>query len=205
MVWLLDANVLIAVVDEEHVHHSRVMRWVEAGRRYATSPVVQGALVRHLVRTGTQPSTIDAILRQLTAAPNHEFWPDALPYAEADLSRVIGHRQVTDAYLVSLVRAHGPDARLATLDRGLAQMYPDVVDLVGPGRRPDEQDRGAMAIAGVVLADSATAPETVARIAQTLPERPLVIAHPTAGSRMLHRPGGSAGRAARDPSGNSRG
>ena len=41
---------------------------------------------------------------------------------------VIGHRQVTDAYRVGLVRPHGPAARLATLD--LAELY-DVAVLIG--------------------------------------------------------------------------
>jgi len=54
-----------------------------------------------------------------------------LSYVDADLTQVIGHRQVTDAYLVSLVRHHGPDARLATLDEGLAKLYPDVATFVG--------------------------------------------------------------------------
>ncbi len=40
----------------------------------------------------------------------------------------MGHRQVTDAYLASLARAHS--GRLATMDRGLAALHPDVTVLV---------------------------------------------------------------------------
>ena len=130
MIWLLDGNVLIAVSDAEHLYHELASRWLRSTERYATSPVVQGALVRHLVRMGALPSAIGDSLRRLTDSPNHEFWPDALPYAQADLSQVIGHRQVTDAYLVSLVRQHGPDARLATLNGALPQLYPDAAVLV---------------------------------------------------------------------------
>lgn len=43
---------------------------------------------------------------------------------------VIGHRQVTDAYLVALARHHG--GRLATLDRGLAALHGEDVFLLGP-------------------------------------------------------------------------
>jgi len=44
---------------------------------------------------------------------------------------VLGHRQVTDAYLVALARRRGPQARLATLDDGLAQLYPATATLIG--------------------------------------------------------------------------
>ena len=39
-----------------------------------------------------------------------------------DLDHVVGHRQVADAYLVSLARTHS--ATLATLDAGLASSVP---------------------------------------------------------------------------------
>jgi predicted nucleic acid-binding protein len=59
----------------------------------------------------------------------YEFWPDAVSYADADLTGVIGHRQVTDAYLVALVQAH-PGAKLATMDQPLVHMYPDNAALI---------------------------------------------------------------------------
>lgn len=41
---------------------------------------------------------------------------------------VIGHRQVTDAYLAQLARAQG--GKLATFDQGLAKLHHDVAELV---------------------------------------------------------------------------
>ena len=41
---------------------------------------------------------------------------------------IIGHRQVTDAYLAQLARARG--ARLATFDQALAKVHGNVADLV---------------------------------------------------------------------------
>ena len=131
MIWLLDANILIAVSDEAHQHHKKAMMWIGGASRTATCPITEGALVRYFVRQAQSLSTIKAILADVEADPGHEFWPDSLSYVDADLTQVIGHRQVTDAYLVSLVRHHGPDARLATLDEGLAKLYPDIVTLVG--------------------------------------------------------------------------
>jgi uncharacterized protein len=41
---------------------------------------------------------------------------------------IVGHRQVTDAYLAQLARAHG--SRLATFDLALAKLHHDVAELV---------------------------------------------------------------------------
>lgn len=67
-------------------------------------------------------------LATLTGQRRHEQWLDDIPYAEVDLSHVVGHRQVTDAYLAQLARSRG--GRVATVDRGFAAAAPDVVDLV---------------------------------------------------------------------------
>jgi predicted nucleic acid-binding protein len=70
-------------------------------------------------------------LARLTGLPSHEFWPDSLSYHMVQMARVIGHRQVTDAYLAQLARDHG--GRLATFDEGLAALHRDVADLIPPG------------------------------------------------------------------------
>lgn len=55
------------------------------------------------------------------AQPWHQFWTDAIGYEADLLTAVLGHRQVTDAYLVALARHYG--GRLATLDRGLEMLH----------------------------------------------------------------------------------
>jgi toxin-antitoxin system PIN domain toxin len=126
--YLLDANVLIALVVADHEHHRRASTWVAGVDRFALAPVVEGALVRYLVRVGEGAATATAVLRAVHAVPSCDVWPDALSYADVDLTHVRGHRQVTDAYLVSLAMSHG--ARLATFDDGLALAAPGTVDLV---------------------------------------------------------------------------
>jgi predicted nucleic acid-binding protein len=64
------------------------------------------------------------LLGAITAHPRHRFWPDALAYGDVRWHGVIGHRQVTDAYLASLARRHR--GRLASFDRGLVLLHPDV-------------------------------------------------------------------------------
>lgn len=128
---LLDANVLIALAVIEHEHHDVAMRWVRRNPRVALCPIVEGALVRTLLRLGESATTATAVLRGLRSRTDTEFWTDDLSYVDVDLSSVRGHRQVTDAYLVALARARG--TRLATFDRALAEEHPDDTVLVPRG------------------------------------------------------------------------
>jgi toxin-antitoxin system PIN domain toxin len=127
--YLLDANVLIALTVAEHEHHARASNWMAGIDRFALCPVVEGALVRFLVRIGERASVATRLLRQVHALRGCEFWSDGLSYADADLHHVRGHRQVTDAYLVSLAAAQ-PGAKLATLDEALARQLPEATLLL---------------------------------------------------------------------------
>lgn len=125
-VHLLDGNVLYALIDEAHVHHGPAQRWFASdGHRFATCPITQGTLLRLLMRLGGR--TLEqalAVLSAVAAHPRHEFWPDALAYPGIRWNGVIGHRQVTDAYLAQLARHHA--GKLASFDRGLVALHPDV-------------------------------------------------------------------------------
>jgi toxin-antitoxin system PIN domain toxin len=128
---LLDSNVLIALFDASHVHHVRVRGWFIALREgFATCPIVEGALTRWLLHVEGRSGAAAAVreLRKLAADPRHAFWPDDVAYADVNWKGVLGHGQVTDAYLAALARKHG--GRLATLDRGLAALHHDVAELV---------------------------------------------------------------------------
>jgi toxin-antitoxin system PIN domain toxin len=126
---LLDANVLIAGADHAHTHHDEAATWIERhGRPFATCAITQGALLRHLIRAGASaPAAIDA-LRSITTSELHRFWSCDAEFSAGTLRGVVGHRQVTDAYLAAMARAR--DARLATFDLGLAAVHPDVVQLI---------------------------------------------------------------------------
>jgi toxin-antitoxin system PIN domain toxin len=126
---LLDANVLIALVVDDHVHHAVAESWF-AGLEgnFATCPVTEGSLMRLLIREGQPAATARVILAGTAAHPRHEFWPDDVPYGDVPTRGIIGHRQVTDAYLAQLARAH--EARLATFDQALAKLHTDVAELV---------------------------------------------------------------------------
>ncbi len=131
---LLDANVLIAVAVADHVHHDAAEEWFVRRRgRFATCPITQGSLLRLLIRHGATAAQATAVLASLTSHKSHQFWPDDLDFGKVAMTGVIGHRQVTDAYLAAISRHHG--GRLATFDQGLATLHPDVavtVALSGP-------------------------------------------------------------------------
>lgn len=130
MTVLLDANVLIALTVTDHVHHDLAENWfAERSEAFATCPLTQGALVRFLLRAGATAREAGDVVRGLGGADGHRFWADDLGFDRIDMRGVVGHKQVTDAYLAGLVRSQR--GRLATLDRGLAALHDDVAVLLG--------------------------------------------------------------------------
>jgi uncharacterized protein len=126
---LLDANVLIALVVADHVHHDAAESWL-AGHSdsFATCPITQGSLIRLLLRDGESAGLAISVFRGFRDNSRHEFWPDSISYVDIAMKGIVGHRQVTDAYLAGLARSHG--GRLATFDSGLAALHADVADLL---------------------------------------------------------------------------
>jgi hypothetical protein len=127
-VALLDGNVLVALVATTHVHHRAALRWfASSDQPFATCPITQGTLLRLLMRLGEMTAQAAlAVLAGITSHARHRFWADDLGYAEVSFRGVLGHRQVTDAYLAALARRRG--ARLVTFDAGLAALHADVAD-----------------------------------------------------------------------------
>jgi toxin-antitoxin system PIN domain toxin len=129
MTVLLDANVLIALVVDDHIHHDAAERWlIGHDDRIATCPITEGCLIRLLIREGQSAVMAQAVISAVASDPRHEFWPDQTSYSDVSLTGVIGHRQVTDAYLAQLARER--EGRLATFDQGLAKLHDDVAQLI---------------------------------------------------------------------------
>jgi toxin-antitoxin system PIN domain toxin len=126
--FLLDVNVLIALVRRRHEHHTKVRRWFgeTAAKHWVTCPLTEAGFVRiasnpRFTEPALDVSEVLAMLAELTGLPGHEFWPIDLSFTEAVSGfeeRFFGHQQVTDTYLLALaVRNQG---KLVTLDRGAA-------------------------------------------------------------------------------------
>ncbi|MDQ3987830.1 MAG: PIN domain-containing protein [Actinomycetota bacterium] len=126
---LLDGSVLVALAFDDHVHFDAAHRWLDQqDEPLASCPVTEGTLLRLAIRAGARATQAKRLLGEVLADHRHEFWPDEISYGEVPLTGVIGHRQVTDAYLAQLARIRG--GRLATFDQGLAELHRDVAELV---------------------------------------------------------------------------
>ena len=125
---LLDVNVWIALLDDAHQFSPEANAFIEsAGNRIATCPLVENGVIRVMAmpsygRGGGVPmAAVRARLQQACRSLDHEFWPDDVSLRDdtlVDFSRVQGHQQVSDLYLLALAVRHG--GRLVTFDRAIA-------------------------------------------------------------------------------------
>jgi hypothetical protein len=128
--YLLDTNLLIALLWPSHEKHDLAVKWFTRHRTkgWATCPITQAGFVRIVSnpafsRDAVQPREAIHVLAANTAAKDHTFWPDEIPVAEAVAFagiRLMGHQQVTDAYLLGLAIRRG--GVLATLDERIAAL-----------------------------------------------------------------------------------
>jgi predicted nucleic acid-binding protein len=58
-----------------------------------------------------------AVLSALCARDAHRFLADDVSLSDSDVPKITGHRQVTDAHLLTLARRRG--VRLVTFDTGM--------------------------------------------------------------------------------------
>ena len=123
MLALLDVNVLVALIDEDHASHEISSGWFDLNYEngWLTCPLTQNGCVRILTQPQyhRQISIIAATerLRNAVSEQHHTFVSDdisILDGAVVDARRLSGYRQLTDACLLALAVAHG--ARLITLD-----------------------------------------------------------------------------------------
>ena len=125
---LLDVNVLIALLDAEHLHHELARRWMRDNIRHgwATCPITQNGCLRIMAQTA-YPNSLPASLvaerlRDATSTDHHQFWPDEVSLLTpgiADWRQVISSKQLTDIYLLAL--AVERQGRFATFDARIAQ------------------------------------------------------------------------------------
>jgi uncharacterized protein len=125
--FLLDVNVLIALVDPGHVQHDAAHDWFssEGHAAWATCPVTENGVLRivghpRYPNSPGSPAASMALLAGLTALPGHVFWPDSVSLRDAkvfDSARLLSSAQVTDSYLLAL--AHSHRGQLATFDARL--------------------------------------------------------------------------------------
>ena len=128
MTYLLDVNVLIALIDPVHVGHNAAHAWFlgTGAESWATCPITENGLLR-IVGNPRYPNSVGSpaacapILAGLVGLPGHVFWADAISLGDhglVDARLITTPGQVTDSYLLALAVSNG--GKLATLDRRLS-------------------------------------------------------------------------------------
>lgn len=121
---LLDINVLLALLDADHIDHARAHEWLddEFDAGWASCAITENGFVRIISQprypSPVSPAEAIALLARACDGEHHEFWPCRVSLLDAkivDSSRLHGPRQVTDAYLLALAISH--DGRFITFDR----------------------------------------------------------------------------------------
>ena len=124
--WLLDVNVLLALLDPVHPHHAAAHAWFATARTsWASCNLTQNGALRimsHPRYGNAVASTALAaeLLAELCGQPGHVFWPADLSLLDSpliDRERLLASGQVTDTWLLALAVKHG--GRLATFDKRL--------------------------------------------------------------------------------------
>lgn len=127
MTFLLDVNVLIAMIDPAHLSHDTAHRWFadEGAGSWATCPITENGVIRiishpNYPNTPGPPAIVASVVTSLRNQSGHNFWPDDISLfdeAYIETGKLLSHRQVTDSYLLALAIAHG--GRLASFDTRL--------------------------------------------------------------------------------------
>lgn len=121
---LLDVNVLIALLDEAHVHHASARAWLSANisSGWASCPITQLGCIRIMAHPAyPNPRPVSQVAKRLSSATqtsHHEYWSAHVsPLADSAIEwpALLATRHATDVYLLALAVAHG--GRLVTFDR----------------------------------------------------------------------------------------
>lgn len=128
--YLLDLNALIALADPDSIHHEAMQRWFESeGKRdWGVCPLTESGFVRVTTnpKYGSQGRTVaqaTAILAEMAKITGYRYWPITQSWTELTApfaSRIKGHQQITDAYLLGLAIRH--KGILVTFDTSISYL-----------------------------------------------------------------------------------
>jgi predicted nucleic acid-binding protein len=122
---LLDVNGLIALLDEEHVHHERILAWLTAPENlaegFATCGITQLGAIRVMSGKGYYrpiPSHEIALHLERLTRRGHRYLGIPEPCSGSIRWKSTPSAQSTDATLLATAVAYG--CRLVTFDTGIA-------------------------------------------------------------------------------------
>jgi toxin-antitoxin system PIN domain toxin len=124
---LLDVNALVALAWDSHVHHAAMRTWFAANANagWVTCPLTESGFVRvssnpKVLSSPISVSDARRVVGELRAVAGHRFIADDVSVTDADVPTMVGHRQVTDAHLLTVARRAG--LRLLTFDAAIAAL-----------------------------------------------------------------------------------
>ncbi|WP_049781044.1 TA system VapC family ribonuclease toxin [Terriglobus saanensis] len=125
--YLLDVNVFVALLSEDHTHHQLVTAWFNTpSLLWAICPFTEAGFLRNA--TAPRPGQITmteatAVLARMAQVPGYHYLPitaDWRSLCSPFSTRLYGTKQVTDAYLLGL--AVREDLVLVTMDKGILHL-----------------------------------------------------------------------------------
>jgi len=113
MRYLLDVNLLVALIDPDHSHSSIAHSWwIETGKSgWASCPLTENGVIRILSNPNYSltakftPKFLIEKLQGFVERYDHEFWPDDVSLRDEHIfmpELIYGPRQITDIYLFAL-------------------------------------------------------------------------------------------------------
>jgi hypothetical protein len=122
---LLDVNVLLALAWPNHQHHAAAHVWFSRSSKagWATCPLTELAFVRlssnpAFTRDAVSAGDALSLLARMCKLPGHRAWKELPPVSGLTDFALMGHQQVSDAYLVLVARRH--EGSLVTFDTRIA-------------------------------------------------------------------------------------
>jgi toxin-antitoxin system PIN domain toxin len=123
--YLVDVNVLVALGDQDHVHHKLAMRWLDGviDGSWGSCAFSQAGFMRIMSNPRLRGFTMaqaTEVLASLGCHAKYRYWPINQSWVELSgpfEGRIFGHQQITDACLLGLaIRGGGV---LVTMDKGI--------------------------------------------------------------------------------------
>lgn len=114
MTHLLDVNVLLAGIWDEHPQHQRAFEWLK-GKKIAVCPISELGFIRISTNVkssfGAPMDKTRELLKRFLSEHDASRIPDDLPALESSPKK---SEEVTDSYLAALAGKHG--FKLVTMD-----------------------------------------------------------------------------------------
>ena len=125
--YLLDVNVFLALLSENHMHHQLVTKWFNTpGLQWVICPFTEAGFLRNATAPRAGQITMSeatAILARITQEPGYHYLPITANWqtlCSPFFTRLYGTKQVTDAYLLGL--AVQSRMVLVTMDKAISHL-----------------------------------------------------------------------------------